>query len=160
MSQGIAHCRQIARRAIALALGFACVLSAWLAMPAGAQSCRSPEGISGIDQYCEAVPGGGGNQGPSDLQAGRPGRLPSGLDATRDGRALRGFSERSLERRRGSAGASALAGSGKGRVQSDDLWLVALLASAGLASIAAFRWVRKRADVAPGEPEPLRPEAA
>jgi hypothetical protein len=33
---------------------------------ASAQSCQAPPGTSGIDQYCEAIPGPGHNQGRGD----------------------------------------------------------------------------------------------
>jgi hypothetical protein len=34
--------------------------------PASAQSCQAPPGTAGIDQYCEAIPGPGHNQGRGD----------------------------------------------------------------------------------------------
>lgn len=45
-------------------------------MPAGvatAQSCQAPPGTAGIDQYCESIPGAGGNQGhPNGPGGGNP----------------------------------------------------------------------------------------
>lgn len=134
------------------------------AVPVSAQSCRSPDGLSGIDQYCEAVPAPGGRQGPSELGAGAPrGRGLDGLERTRDGAALRGFTERSLERQGGERSGSGTAGAqgtdagtgfGAGRTQSDALWLIALALAGAVGLLALLRWLRRRARNGPVDPEP------
>jgi hypothetical protein len=66
--------------------------------PAFGQSCEAPPGRAGLVQYCETIPGPGGDRGPGDFGRGGGSRLPS---TTREelnargatGRALLGFAE-------------------------------------------------------------------
>jgi hypothetical protein len=46
---------------------------------AAAQRCQAPPGTAGIDQYCETIPGAGGNQNPDDAAGGSGGRAGEGL---------------------------------------------------------------------------------
>ena len=52
-----------------------------IATPAGAVSCKAPPGMSAIDQYCEAMPGPGGDRGNSDRDRGGRQLPPSALHA-------------------------------------------------------------------------------
>jgi hypothetical protein len=66
--------------------------------PAFGQSCEAPPGRAGLEQYCETVPGPGGDRGPGDFGKGGGSRL---APTTREelnahgapGRALLGFAE-------------------------------------------------------------------
>jgi hypothetical protein len=72
-----------------------------LTYPAGAgaqqgPSCEAPPGTSGIDQYCESVPGAGGNRGAGDRDRSSDESLPAATRralerAGKDGEALRGL---------------------------------------------------------------------
>jgi hypothetical protein len=62
------------------------------------QSCKAPPGRAGLEQYCETVPGPGGDQGPGDFgRGGGSGLAPTTrkeLNANGvTGRALLGFAE-------------------------------------------------------------------
>jgi hypothetical protein len=86
---------------IACCVGLACV-AALIAAPASrAQSCQAPPGTSGIEQYCESIPGAGGERGPGD-------RSPSG-------KSVPAGTKRFLERRSAGEQILRLAGSGGGR---------------------------------------------
>ena len=50
-----------------------CAVMGLMAAPAEARECKAPPGTSGIEQYCEVVPGPGGNRGTSDPGTGGPG---------------------------------------------------------------------------------------
>lgn len=45
-------------------------LATWSA-PAQAQNCEAPPGSAAVDQYCEAIPEGGGSQSGNDFQRER-----------------------------------------------------------------------------------------
>ena len=51
----------------------------FMAAPAAARECKAPPGTSGIDQYCEVVPGPGGNRGSNDPGDDGPGVSPAAL---------------------------------------------------------------------------------
>lgn len=53
-------------------------LAMWSA-PAQAQNCEAPPGSAAVDQYCEAIPEGGGSQSGNDFQRER---ATSGSGAT------------------------------------------------------------------------------
>src|SRR5438105_6298536 len=55
---------------LVLALCVAVAALVCSAAPALAQSCQAPPGTSGIDQYCESIPGPGHNQGRGDRGGG------------------------------------------------------------------------------------------
>jgi hypothetical protein len=45
----------------------------WVTTPAfaGQRDCKAPPGTSGIDQYCETIPGAGGDRGAADRSGRR-----------------------------------------------------------------------------------------
>ena len=87
-------------------LTWAAAVCVALALPgaASAQRCIAPPGLAGLEQYCESIPGAGGQRGPAD-GAGSPrrdgsgvaknggisGRTAGALLADRDGAALFGL---------------------------------------------------------------------
>src|SRR4051794_40421262 len=81
----------------------ACVLLLLATIPAAAQAkqrCQAPPGRSGIDQYCETIPGAGGDEGSGSRQGTGSGGGSSGSTLSRG--------TRSQLRNAGDAGAGVL----------------------------------------------------
>src|SRR3954447_7639996 len=57
-------------RRLTTSLVLVALAAALFAVPASAQSCKAPPGMSAIDQYCEAIPSAGGDRGNTDLDRG------------------------------------------------------------------------------------------
>jgi hypothetical protein len=108
-----------------------------LAPPVSAQSCRAAPGQAAIEQYCESVPGAGGDRGRSDPGGGSPrGDLPPELGNSADGIAVVGFTLFTSE-----PGGSDVAGEGRqGRGRDGNIARSAEVGT-GATLDSAFAWV-------------------
>ena len=117
------------RSVLSLLLAVAAVTVGALLGPLPAQAapttCVAPPGTSGIDQYCETVPGAGGDQGTRGggggttgghhtLRSSLPKRTVSQLGQTTAGRAILGLSTGSTNASTTSASGGSGSGSGGG----------------------------------------------
>lgn len=65
-------------------VGLAVALSFAVAAPAHAQTCEGRPGSAAVDQYCEAIPGASGNEGPSSGAGSKGGKGSSGTTSAVD----------------------------------------------------------------------------
>jgi hypothetical protein len=131
--------------AVAAVLGLLALMSPALA---AAQTCRAPQGIAGLEEYCESVPGAGGDRGPRDLDPGGRGAGPHDLArlvGKPGARQLLGFAQRDVERP-GRSGAPGTGNAGETTIGSiaDDgfLWILGGVILA-LVVVAGMRYLRR-----------------